>query len=80
VQVLGNNQHFSNRTAREVLGWEPRVGYEAGLAATIAWLKTEYLNQPPRRRGVSRDPGAARSHTRLERRMSAGASHSSDGQ
>jgi acetylornithine/succinyldiaminopimelate/putrescine aminotransferase/nucleoside-diphosphate-sugar epimerase len=43
VQVLGNNQDFSNRKAREMLGWEPRVDYSSGLEATIAWLKTEYL-------------------------------------
>lgn len=38
VQVLGKNQDFSNRKAREVLGWTPRVGYQAGLDATIDWL------------------------------------------
>jgi ornithine--oxo-acid transaminase len=43
VQVLGKNQDFSNRKAREMLGWEPRVDYSAGLEATIAWLRTEYL-------------------------------------
>jgi ornithine--oxo-acid transaminase len=43
VQVLGNNQDFSNRKAREVLGWKPRVDYPAGLEATVAWLRTEYL-------------------------------------
>jgi ornithine--oxo-acid transaminase len=43
VQVLGRNQDFSNARAREVLGWEPRVGYTAGLDATIDWLKAEYL-------------------------------------
>jgi ornithine--oxo-acid transaminase len=42
VQVLGNNQDFSTRTARELLGWEPRVDYSAGLEATIDWLRTEY--------------------------------------
>jgi oxidoreductase len=39
VHVLGRNQDFSNRKARELLGWEPRVGYADGLAATLAWLK-----------------------------------------
>jgi nucleoside-diphosphate-sugar epimerase len=43
VQVLGTNQDFSNRKARELLGWEPRVAYEAGLEATLAWLQAEYL-------------------------------------
>jgi ornithine--oxo-acid transaminase len=45
VHVLGRNQDFSNRTAREVLGWEPRVGYPAGLQATIDWLSTEFLSR-----------------------------------
>jgi polyketide synthase len=39
VQVLGVDQDFDNRKARELLGWEPRVGYEAGLEATIDWLQ-----------------------------------------
>jgi nucleoside-diphosphate-sugar epimerase len=43
VQVLGKNQNFSNRKARELLGWEPRVDYEAGLDATLDWLRREYL-------------------------------------
>jgi ornithine--oxo-acid transaminase len=43
VQVLGNNQDFSNHKARELLGWEPRVDYSAGLEATVAWLRSEYL-------------------------------------
>ncbi len=30
VQVLGKNQDFSNRKARELLGWEPRVDYATG--------------------------------------------------
>src|SRR5204862_4759311 len=34
VDVLGRDQSFSARRAREVLGWAPRVGYEAGLGAT----------------------------------------------
>jgi nucleoside-diphosphate-sugar epimerase len=40
VHVLGHDQDFSNERARELLGWEPRVGYPAGLAATLAWLQT----------------------------------------
>jgi len=42
VQVLGRNQDFSNRKLREMLGWEPRVDYAAGLEATLAWLRSEY--------------------------------------
>jgi nucleoside-diphosphate-sugar epimerase len=38
VQVMGNDQSFSNRKARELLGWEPRVDYPTGLAATLEWL------------------------------------------
>jgi ornithine--oxo-acid transaminase len=41
VHVLGTNQDFSNRKARELLGWEPRVGYAAGLEATLEWLRAE---------------------------------------
>jgi acetylornithine/succinyldiaminopimelate/putrescine aminotransferase/nucleoside-diphosphate-sugar epimerase len=42
VQVLGRNQDFSNRRAREALGWEPRVDYSTGLRETVAWLRAEY--------------------------------------
>lgn len=42
VQVLGCNQNFSNRRARETLGWEPRVDYPTGLRETVAWLRAEY--------------------------------------
>jgi nucleoside-diphosphate-sugar epimerase len=43
VQVLGRNQEFSNSKLRELLGWEPRVTYADGLAATLAWLQREQL-------------------------------------
>jgi acetylornithine/succinyldiaminopimelate/putrescine aminotransferase/nucleoside-diphosphate-sugar epimerase len=39
VHVLAKDQDFSNRKARDVLGWEPRVDYAAGLEATLAWLQ-----------------------------------------
>jgi acetylornithine/succinyldiaminopimelate/putrescine aminotransferase/nucleoside-diphosphate-sugar epimerase len=42
VQVLGRNQDFSNRRARETLGWEPRVDYATGMRETVAWLRAEY--------------------------------------
>jgi nucleoside-diphosphate-sugar epimerase len=45
VHVLGRNQDFSNRKARELLGWEPRVDYAAGLEATLAWLKADQLKR-----------------------------------
>jgi ornithine--oxo-acid transaminase len=41
VGVLGRDQRFSARRAREVLGWAPRVGYAAGLDVTLAWLKDD---------------------------------------
>jgi nucleoside-diphosphate-sugar epimerase len=41
VHVMGTDQSFSNRKARELLGWEPRVDYDAGLAATLEWLRAE---------------------------------------
>ena len=44
VHVLGRDQDFSNRKARELLGWEPRVGYAEGMAATLGWLRSEYLD------------------------------------
>jgi oxidoreductase len=43
VQVMGKDQSFSNHKARELLGWEPRIDYAAGLEATVAWLRTEHL-------------------------------------
>jgi nucleoside-diphosphate-sugar epimerase len=36
---MGRDQDFSNRKARELLGWEPRVDYESGLARTLSWLR-----------------------------------------
>ncbi|HTD07951.1 MAG TPA: NAD-dependent epimerase/dehydratase family protein [Solirubrobacteraceae bacterium] len=44
VQVLGKSQDFSNRKLRQMLGWEPRVDYQSGLAATIEWLKNDHLS------------------------------------
>lgn len=43
VHVLGTDQDFSNLKARQLLGWEPRVDYETGLEATVAWLRTQHL-------------------------------------
>jgi ornithine--oxo-acid transaminase len=45
VHVMGKNQDFSTRKARELLGWEPRIDYAAGLEATLAWLQAEHLKQ-----------------------------------
>lgn len=44
VQVMGSDQDFSNRKARELLGWEPRIDYTTGLRATIEWLQAERLS------------------------------------
>ncbi len=43
VHVMGHDQDFSNRKARELLGWEPGVDYAAGLEATLAWLRDDHL-------------------------------------
>ncbi len=43
VQIMGIDQDFSNRKAREVLGWEPRVDYAEGMETTVAWLRDEHL-------------------------------------
>jgi ornithine--oxo-acid transaminase len=43
VHVMGRDQNFSNRKARELLGWEPRIGYAAGLEATVAWLRADHI-------------------------------------
>ena len=43
VHIMGTDQDFSNRKAREVLGWEPRVSYAQGMATTVAWLRDDYL-------------------------------------
>ena len=40
VHVMGRNQSFSNRQARELLGWQPRIDYAASLEATLGWLRT----------------------------------------
>ncbi len=41
VHVMGTDQSFSNRKARELLAWEPRVDYATGLEATLDWLRAE---------------------------------------
>jgi nucleoside-diphosphate-sugar epimerase len=41
VHVLGRSQDFTNRKARTLLAWQPRVSYAAGLEATLAWLREE---------------------------------------
>jgi nucleoside-diphosphate-sugar epimerase len=41
VHVLGHDQRFSNDKIRNALGWAPRTDYADGLAATIAWLRSD---------------------------------------
>jgi nucleoside-diphosphate-sugar epimerase len=41
VHVLGTDQRFSSHKIRDVLGWGPRTSYATGLAATVAWLRSE---------------------------------------
>jgi nucleoside-diphosphate-sugar epimerase len=41
VHVLGTHQDFSNERARTLLGWSPRVDFDDGLAATLAWLAAQ---------------------------------------
>ena len=57
VQVLGRDQRFSARRARELLGWEPRVGYSEGMRATLDWLRAR--PQSRRRPRFGKDPGRA---------------------
>ncbi|MBI3949303.1 MAG: NAD-dependent epimerase/dehydratase family protein [Acidobacteria bacterium] len=40
--IVTNKGVFDTTRAREELGWQPRVGFEEGLAKTIEWYKTEY--------------------------------------
>ncbi len=48
VHVMGIDQDFSNRKVRELLGWEPRIDYAAGLEATLGWLRAEALEHEDR--------------------------------
>jgi nucleoside-diphosphate-sugar epimerase len=51
VQVLGREQDFSNRKARSILSWEPRISYADGLEATLHWLREDYFARRPPRHG-----------------------------
>ncbi len=59
VQVLGRDQDFDNHKLREMLGWEPRVDYDSGLEATVAWLTSDYLERAPSRARGDREQGPA---------------------
>jgi nucleoside-diphosphate-sugar epimerase len=39
VKAFGYQWHLSNRRVREELGWQPRVGIDAGMAAALEYLR-----------------------------------------
>jgi nucleoside-diphosphate-sugar epimerase len=39
VRTVTSDLHFSNRKAKQLLGWTPAVSLPAGLAATVAWYR-----------------------------------------
>ena len=41
--MLAKKRTFSNEKARRVLGWEPRVPLDEGMARTEAWLRAAGL-------------------------------------
>ncbi len=41
VKALRSSNGFSNRKARELLGWHPAVDFDEGMRQTKAWLQTE---------------------------------------
>ncbi len=41
VRYMLRRGTYSNAKARHVLGWEPRVGVEEGLAQTVGWLRDQ---------------------------------------
>jgi len=50
--VAGRNS--DNTFIKQVLGWEPSTSLDAGLAATYAWIQTEYSARHPPRSAVRR--------------------------
>lgn len=47
MAMLATDARVSNDKARDVLGWEPQVGLEEGMALTEAWLRAEGLLPVP---------------------------------
>jgi nucleoside-diphosphate-sugar epimerase len=45
LQFLMRRAVYPNARAREVLGWEPRVTLEEGMARTEDWFREEGLLQ-----------------------------------
>lgn len=41
IRTATTDLHFSNAKARRVLGFRPAVGVEDGVAATVAWFRSE---------------------------------------
>ena len=41
VQALRSTNSFSNRKAKALLGWRPKVSLEEGMRRTEAWLRKE---------------------------------------
>ncbi|MCZ7629022.1 MAG: hypothetical protein M5U19_08115 [Microthrixaceae bacterium] len=43
MAMLATDARVSNELARDVLGWEPQVDLDAGMAMTESWLRAEGL-------------------------------------
>jgi len=43
VKTFRSHNSFSNAKARNLLGWEPKVGFQQGMQDTEEWLKEEKL-------------------------------------
>lgn len=41
IKALRSSNSFSNQKARDLLGWEPKVGFSEGMQRTAAWLRAE---------------------------------------
>ncbi|NJN82451.1 MAG: hypothetical protein HC802_09375 [Caldilineaceae bacterium] len=48
LHSLSSDNSFSNRKARDLLGWTPRVGLDEGMRRTEEWLRKQGLLQPGR--------------------------------
>lgn len=43
--LVGNPNLFDNRMTRELLGWQPAVGYEAGMAAVAEYVRANGMDR-----------------------------------
>jgi len=43
LKTFHSHNSFSNAKARNLLGWEPKVGFQQGMQETEKWLKAEGL-------------------------------------